>query len=163
MLRGLESGSFPSVLNLFKSSSGAAGIMSYLLKLAANKFLSPDAIYLARFVINIEHCGVGGVKYKNGIACQLEEVAIFRRRFVSALRSFHLLQEKIAKAKAKKTRTAATSFTCQELYRADQAANFSKESRRTAIMKTTTAVAKIIARSFQDLFSWSRSYVSAHS
>src|SRR5207237_3813793 len=51
-------------------------------------------------------------------------------RFVSALSSLHLLQEKIAKAKAKKTRTAVPSFTCQELYRADHAANFSKESKR---------------------------------
>src|SRR6266446_6173173 len=74
-----------------------------------------------------------------------------RRRFISALSSFHLLQEKIAKAKAKKTRTAATSFTCQELYRADHAANFSKESKRIAAMKTTTAATKVIARSFQAL------------
>src|SRR5437660_11257174 len=63
--------------NLFQPSPGVAGIVSYLLKLAANKFLSRDAIYLARLVINIEHCGVGGVKYKNGIVCRLDEVAIF--------------------------------------------------------------------------------------
>src|SRR5438132_2856271 len=76
-----------------------------------------------------------------------------RRRFISDLSSFHLLQEKIAKAKAKKTRTAATSFSRQELYRADHEANFSKESNRTARMKTTAATTKVIARSFQALLS----------
>src|SRR5260370_9787692 len=74
-----------------------------------------------------------------------------RRRFISALSSFHLLQEKIAKANAKKTRTAATSFTCHEFYCADHAANFSKESKRPATMKTTAATPKVIARSFQGL------------
>src|SRR5437763_6527337 len=85
--------------------------------------------------------------WRNASAARLRSV-IFRSK---ALSSLHLLQEKIARAKAKKTRTAATSFTCQELYRADHAANLSKESKRTATQKTTTAATKVIARSFQTL------------
>ena len=43
--------------NLFQSPPDAAGIMSNLLKLAANKFLARDAVHLARSVIHIEHGG----------------------------------------------------------------------------------------------------------
>src|SRR2546422_3262496 len=91
-------------------------------------------------------------KIRMGSFANWKRLRYSRRRFISALSSFHLRQEKIAKAKAKKTRTAATSFTCQELYGADQAANFSKKSKRTATIKTTAATTKVIARSLQALF-----------
>src|SRR5260370_29193700 len=67
----------PFVSQLFELPPGASRILSHLIKAAANEFLPDDAVHFACFVVDIEHPGIDGVKYKYGIVCQLKQVAIF--------------------------------------------------------------------------------------